>query len=72
MTNNYIKVKTQNAFLEGIADCIAHASMVFEALRYAKHHGISICASWLDLANAYGSVRHASSSSLSSCFLFQP
>ena len=33
--------------------------MVYEAFRYAKKNGVSICASWLDLANAYGSVRHS-------------
>ena len=58
LSNNYIKIKTQKAFLEGIAGCIEHGSMVFEALRYAKRHGVSICVAWLDLANAYGSVRH--------------
>lgn len=32
--------------------------MTYEAFRNAKTHYRSICATWVDLANAYGSIRH--------------
>ena len=58
MANNYLQRKVQKAFLEGVAGCIEHATLTYEAFRNAKEHHRSICASWIDLANAYGSIRH--------------
>ena len=57
--NDYIKISIQKAFIRGIAGCIEHGAMVWEALRYAFEHQLQICISWLDLKNAYGSVRHS-------------
>lgn len=56
--NSYIPRKIQKGFLSGIAGCVEHSFMLFEAMKEAKEEQRQIVASWLDLANAYGSVRH--------------
>ena len=56
--NNYIQAQVQKAFIDGVPGCIEHATVLMEALRDARAAKRSICATWLDLANAYGSVRH--------------
>ena len=38
--------------------CIEHTFALLEALRDAKESHRQIVITWLDLANAYGSVRH--------------
>ena len=44
--------------MSSVLDCVEHymkfATAISEALRLHK----SLCVCWLDLANAYGSVRH--------------
>jgi len=56
--NLYIPRKIQKGFLSGVAGCVEHSYMLFEALRDAKLQRTQIVVSWIDLANAYGSVRH--------------
>jgi hypothetical protein len=56
--NNYILSTVQKGFLFGVPGCIEHAFALFEALRDAKKAGRQIIVSWIDLKNAYGSVRH--------------
>jgi hypothetical protein len=56
--NSYIDSRTQKGFLFGVPGCIEHSFSLFEALREAKSGKRAIVVSWLDLANAYGSVRH--------------
>lgn len=56
--NKYIVTATQKGFLSGIAGCVEHSFTLFEALREAKEEQRQIVATWIDLANAYGSVRH--------------
>lgn len=58
VSNNYIKRATQKGFLSGVAGCVEHSFTLFEALRNAKTHQRQIVVAWIDLANAYGSVRH--------------
>ena len=38
--------------------CLEHVFALMEALKEAKGHTRQIVITWLDLANAYGSVRH--------------
>ena len=45
-------------FIRGTAGCVEHSFALFEALRESKQEFRQIVVSWLDLANAYGSVRH--------------
>lgn len=56
--NNYIKTAIQKGFLFGVPGCVEHAFSLWEALREAKDEQRAIVISWLDLANAYGSVMH--------------
>ena len=56
--NLYIPRKIQKGFLSGIAGCVEHSFMLLEAMKEAKEDQRQIVVSWIDLANAYGSVRH--------------
>ena len=44
--------------MTGIAGCLEHSFVLMEALREAKASTRQIVVTWIDLANAYGSVRH--------------
>ena len=57
-SNNYFDGLTQKGFLPKMSGCVEHASLFWEALRDAKENHRSICFAWLDLKNAFGSVRH--------------
>lgn len=56
--NNYIDRAVQKGFLSGIAGCVEHSFALFEALRDATQQQRQIVITWIDLANAFGSVRH--------------
>lgn len=56
--NNYISSQIQKGFLSGVPGCVEHSFALWEALREAKDEQRAIVVSWLDLANAFGSVRH--------------
>ena len=57
MKNKFIS-NIQKGFLFGVPGCIEHSFSLWEALRDAKDGKRAIVLSWLDLANAYGSVMH--------------
>ena len=44
--------------MSGVASCTEHTFALLEALRDANTRYRQIVLTWLDLANAYGSVRH--------------
>ena len=48
----------QKGFLTGVAGCVEHTFALMEALKEAKKEHRQIVVTWIDLANAYGSVRH--------------
>jgi hypothetical protein len=56
--NKYIKRNKQKGFLAGVPGCTEHAFTLSEALNDAKRNQRQIVTTWIDLANAYGSVRH--------------
>lgn len=56
--NGYIKTAIQKGFLSGVPGCVEHSFTLWEALKEAKDEARAIVVSWLDLANAYGSVKH--------------
>lgn len=58
VNNNYIKRAIQKGFLSGVAGCVEHPFTLYESLRDAFENQRSICTTWIDLANAFGSVRH--------------
>jgi len=58
LRNCYISKEIQKGFLAGMPGCLEHTFALLEALRDAKDSYRQIVIAWLDLANAYGSVRH--------------
>jgi len=58
LTNGYINLSVQKAFLSGMPGCVEHTAKLDEALRIAKSTRRPICVSFIDLENAYGSVKH--------------
>ena len=56
--NEYFDKQTQKGFLPGISGCVEHACISQEAQRDTRRHRCSICFAWVDLRNAFGSVRH--------------
>jgi hypothetical protein len=58
LRNCYISREIQKGFLAGMPGCIEHTFALLEALKDAKSSYRQIVITWLDLANAYGSVRH--------------
>jgi hypothetical protein len=55
--NKYFDGITQKGFMPGVSGCIEHAAVLREALCDARRRGKSICVTWVDFANAFGSVR---------------
>ena len=58
MTRNGFIDKVQKGFKADTPGCLEHSFSKFEALLDAKFNQRQIVISWLDLKNAYGSVRH--------------
>ena len=58
LRNCYISREIQKGFLAGMPGCLEHTFALLEALRDARESYRQIVIAWLDLANAYGSVRH--------------
>lgn len=58
VNNKYIKTSSQKGFLFGVPGCIEHSFALVEALRKVRAEKRAIVMSWIDLANAYGSVKH--------------
>ena len=56
LKNNYIS-HVQKGFKASTPGCLEHSFAMFEALLDAKSNQRKIVVSWLDLKNAYGSVR---------------
>ena len=57
--NSFFDLRLQKGFLPGVSGCIEHTSLISEVLRDARSHQRSICVSWLDMRNAFNSVRHS-------------
>lgn len=57
LDNNYLS-HVQKGFKANTPGCLEHSFSMFEALLEAKSSQKQIVVSWLDLKNAYGSVRH--------------
>ena len=45
--------------MPGVSGCLEHTTLLTEALWDGHEHQRSICISWLDLRNTFGSVRHS-------------
>jgi len=56
--NKYFDGKVQKGFMPGVPGCIEHTSQLQAAIQDAQTHKRSICVSWIDAENAFGSIRH--------------
>ena len=56
--NQFIKTRAQKGFLFGVPGCIEHSFALAEAIRRVRADKRAMVISWIDLANAYGSVKH--------------
>ena len=45
--------------MRGVPGCVKHSETIYRAALDARDHGRDLCVSWIDLANAYGSVKHS-------------
>ena len=57
--NGYLDSSVQKGFMRGVPGCVEHSETIYRAALYARDHGRDLCVSWIDLANAYGSVKHS-------------
>lgn len=56
--NSLIDMSVQKAGIPGFSGCIEHTSMIWHQIQSAKREGRDLHVSFLDLANAFGSVPH--------------
>lgn len=56
--NQYFRREEQKGFIPGVAGCMEQNELCAMALKLAKSKRKKICVVWIDLANAYGSVKH--------------
>ena len=59
LKNSFFDRRLQKGFLPGVAGCLEHSALLADAIQDARSHQRAICISWLDLRNAFGSVRHS-------------
>ena len=59
MANEFVDGRTQKGFCPGVSGCIEHGSLIMTAFADASKSRRSIVCTWVDLANAYGSIRHS-------------
>ena len=56
--NGYYDLGIQKGFINDMAGCAEHTTMLSELLRNAKQTNRQITVCWTDLENAFGSLRH--------------
>ena len=58
INNEYVNTSIQKAGVPGFPGCIEHTTMLWNRIKTAKNNKTELLVIWLDLENAYGSVRH--------------
>lgn len=56
--NHYIDTKIQKGFINGVPGVLEHTYSMTEIVNNSREHQRSICITWIDLKNAFGSVSH--------------
>ena len=51
--------KSRKGFMKEVAGCVERSETAYWCFLDARHHHQDLCVSWVDLANAYGSLKHA-------------
>ena len=58
LANEYIDTSIQKGGVPGISGCLEHTTIISQLIREAKKEKKSLVVTWLDIANAYGSIPH--------------
>ena len=56
--NNYFNASVQKGYINEVAGCAEHTTMLYEMMKNAKQKNRQITVCWTDLENAFGSIRH--------------
>ena len=58
MANGRIDTSIQKGGVPGMAGCLEHTAVISQLIREAKEGKGDLVVTWLDIANAYGSLSH--------------
>ena len=58
LANRYIDTSIQKGGVPGVSGCLEHTAVISQLIREAKKEKKSLVVTWLDIANAYGSIPH--------------
>ena len=58
LANGYIDTSIQKGGVPGISGCLEHTAVISQLIREAKQEKKNLVVTWLDIANAYGSIPH--------------
>ena len=58
MKNKYIDASIQKGGIPGVSGCLEHTAVLSHMIEEAKRKKQSLVSTWLDIANAYGSMAH--------------
>ena len=58
MKNHYIDESIQKGGIPGVSGCLEHTAILSHMIMEAKKGKLNLVATWLDIANAYGSIAH--------------
>ena len=59
VANRYIDESIQKGGIPGVSGCVEHTSLLSQLIREAKVERKNLVVTWLDIANAYGSIPHS-------------
>ena len=58
MDSGYIDPSIQKGGIPGVSGCLEHTALLSQLIREAKSEKKNLVVTWLDIANAYGSIPH--------------
>ena len=58
MNSNYIDPSVQKGGIPGVSGCLEHTAILSQLIKEAKAEKKNLVVTWLDIANAYGSIPH--------------
>ena len=58
VANGYIDTSVQKGGVPGVSGCMEHTGILTQLIREAKEGRKDLVVTWLDIANAYGTIPH--------------
>ena len=58
LVNSYIDTSLQKGGVPGVSGCLEHTAVLSQLIKEAKADKKNLVITWLDIANAYGSLPH--------------